>query len=140
MLAAARGDLVWENGNEVIIMAVSAHMSQQWAIDANKCKQTVPTLPDRYQHHVRLFSEDAAKRFPLSRPEDLAVRLKPGAPDTINCKVYPLACNKIQAAAEFTSKNEELGRIRKVNSPWGSPFFFIKKRTAPSDLYKTIEL
>jgi hypothetical protein len=30
--------------------------------------------------------------------------------------------------AEFTSKNEELGHIRKVNSPWGLPFFFIKKK------------
>ena len=36
--------------------------------------------------------------------------------------------NEIQAAADFTSKNEELGRIRKVNSPWESPFFFIKKK------------
>ena len=48
--------------------------------------------------------------------------------NTINCKVYPLAHNEIQAAAEFTSKNEELGCIKKVNSPWGSPFFFIKKK------------
>ena len=56
------------------------------------------------------------------------VRLKPGAPDTINCKVYPLARNEVQAAAEFTCKNEELGRIKKANSPWGSPFFFIKKK------------
>ena len=72
--------------------------------------------------------EEAAKRFPPSRPKDLAVQLKLGAPDTINCKVYPLACNEIQAAAEFTCKNEELGRIKKVNSPWGSPFFFIKKK------------
>ena len=55
------------------------------------------------------------------------VWLKLGAPDTINCKVYPLACNEIQATAEFTKKNEELGRIRKVNSPWGSPFFIKKK-------------
>ena len=128
MLAAARRDPAWENSDEVIIMATSTHMSQQWAIDANKRKQTVPTLLDRYQRHERLFSEDAAKRFPLSRPKDLAVQLKPGAPDTINCKVYPLARNEVQATAEFTCKNEELGRIKKVNSPWGSPFFFIKKK------------
>ena len=128
MLEAARKDPAWEEGDEVIIMAASAHMSQQWAIDANKRKQTVPTLPDQYQRHARLFLEDAAKRFPPSRPKDLAVRLKLGAPDTINCKVYPLMCNEIQAAVEFTSKNEELGRIKKINSPWGSPFFFIKKK------------
>ena len=24
--------------------------------------------------------------------------------------------------------NEELGHIKKVNSPWGSPFFFIQKK------------
>ena len=95
VLTAARRDPAWENGNEVIVVAASAHMSQQWAIDANKRKQTIPTLPDRYQRHARLFSEDAAKRFPPSRPEDLAVRLKPGAPDTINCKVYPLARNEM---------------------------------------------
>ena len=128
MLEAARRDPAWEKGDEVIIMAVSAHMSQQWAIEANRCNQTVPTLPARYQRHAWLFSEDAAKRFPPSRPEDLAVRLKPGAPDTINCKVYPLARNEVQATAEFTHKNEELGCIKKVNSPWGSPFFFIKKK------------
>ena len=127
MLKAAREDPVWEEGDEVIIMAMSAHTSQQWAIEANKCKQTIPTLPARYQRHVQLFLEDTAKWFPPSRPKDLAVWLKLGAPDTINCKVYPLACNEIQAAAEFTSKNEELGRIRKVNLPWGSPFFIKKK-------------
>jgi hypothetical protein len=128
VLEVARKDPAWENGDEVIIMAASTHMSQQWAIEANKRNQLVPTLPARYQRHARLFSEDAAKRFPPSRPEDLAVQLKLGAPDTINCKVYPLARNEIQAAAEFTSKNMELGCIRKVNSPWGSPFFFIKKK------------
>ena len=128
VLAAARRDPAWENSDEVIIMATSAHTLQQWAIDANKCKQTVPMLPDWYQHHARLFLENAAKRFPPSWPEDLAVRLKLGAPDTINCKVYPLACNEIQAVVEFTSKNEELGHIKKINSPWGSPFFFIKKK------------
>ena len=128
VLEAARRDPAWEEGDEVIIMAVSAHTLQQWAIEANKHSQRIPTLPAWYQRHVRLFSEDAAKRFPPSRPEDLAVQLKPGAPDTINCKVYPLARNEVQAAAEFTRKNEELGRIKKVNSPWGSPFFFIKKK------------
>ena len=141
VLKAARKDPAWEEGDEVIIMAMSAHTSQQWAIEANKCKQTVPTLSARYQQHTWLFLEDTAKRFPPSRPEDLAVWLKPGAPDTINCKVYPLACNEIQAVAEFTRKNEELGRIRKVNSPWGSPFFFIKKKDGslrPVQDYQTV--
>ena len=48
VLKVARKDPVWEEGDEVIIMAMSAHTSQQWAIEANKCKQTVPTLPAHY--------------------------------------------------------------------------------------------
>ena len=49
VLEVARKDQAWEEGDEVIIMAASAHTSQQWAIEANKCKQTVPTLPIWYQ-------------------------------------------------------------------------------------------
>ena len=128
VLKAAREDWAWKEGDEIIIMAASAHTSQQWAIEANKCKQNALTLPACYQQHKWLFLEDATRWFPPSQPEDLAVWLKPGAPDTINCKVYPLAHNEIQAAAEFTSKNKKLGCIRKVNSPWKSPFFFIKKK------------
>ena len=70
----------------------------------------------------------AAEHFPLSWFKDLAVQLKPGALDTINCKVYPLACSKLQAAERFISKNERLEHIKKANSPWGSPFFFIRKK------------
>ena len=128
MVEAARADQVWEEGNEIIIMAVSAHTFQQWAIKANRCKQDVPTLPVQYQQHVQLFSKDAAKRFPPSWPKDLAVQLKPGAPDTINCKVYPLAHNELQAVEDFMSTNEELRCIKKANSPWGSLFFFIRKK------------
>jgi hypothetical protein len=38
VLEVARRDPAWENGDEVIIMATSAHTSQQWAIEANKQK------------------------------------------------------------------------------------------------------
>ena len=52
VLEAARGDPAWEDGDEVIIMAASAHTSQQWAIEANRHKQTVPMLPVWYQRHT----------------------------------------------------------------------------------------
>ena len=44
ILNVARTDPAWENDDEVIIMAALAHMSQQWAIEANRCKQTITTL------------------------------------------------------------------------------------------------
>ena len=49
VLEAARRDPVWEEGDEVIITATSVHTSQQWAIEANRRKQTVPTLLVWYQ-------------------------------------------------------------------------------------------
>ena len=52
VLEAARKDPAWENGDEVIIMAASAHTSQQWAIEANKRSQLVPTLPEIGRAHV----------------------------------------------------------------------------------------
>lgn len=123
----ARESPAWKEGDEVIIMAVLAHVSQQWAIEANQCKQEITMLLAQYQWHTWLFLKEAAKHFPPLWPKDLAVWLKLGAPDTINCKVYPLACNELQAVDIFMNKNKELGGIKKANSPWGSPFFIKKK-------------
>jgi hypothetical protein len=61
VLKVAREDRAWEEGDEIIIMATSAHTSQQWAIEANKCKQNAPTLPARYQQHEWLFLKDATR-------------------------------------------------------------------------------
>ena len=44
ILNVARTDPAWENDDEVIIMAALVHISQQWAIEANRCKQTITTL------------------------------------------------------------------------------------------------
>jgi hypothetical protein len=52
VVEVARADQVWKEGNEIIIMAASAHTFQQWAIKANRHKQDVPTLPVWYQQHV----------------------------------------------------------------------------------------
>jgi hypothetical protein len=47
---------------------VSAHMSQQWAIEANRHKQDVPTLSACYQWHMWLFSEMPPNVFHCSGP------------------------------------------------------------------------
>ena len=52
--------------------------------------QRAPEIPKEYQCHAKVFSEEEAQRFPPSQPWDHAIVLKPDAPDTINCKVYPL--------------------------------------------------
>jgi hypothetical protein len=75
-----------------------------------------------------VFLDQQATCFPLSRPEDHAIKLILGAPETINCKVYPLTLAEQEATKKFLEENEQLGYIEKADSPWSSPWFFIKKK------------
>jgi hypothetical protein len=77
---------------------------------------------------VAVFLEEGAKRFPPSRPEDHAIKLVPDAPGTINCKTYLLTRAEVEATADFIKENTALGYIEKTDSPWSSPWFFIKKK------------
>jgi hypothetical protein len=56
------------------------------------------------------------------------IKLKPDAPQTINCKVYPLTHAEREAMAKFLKENEALKYIEKMDSPWSTPWFFIKKK------------
>ena len=47
-------------------------------------------LPEVYKEYAPVFSEEEAQRFPPSRPWDHAIDFKSGAPDAIDCKVYPM--------------------------------------------------
>jgi hypothetical protein len=75
-----------------------------------------------------VFSEEAAKCFLPAQPEDHVIKLKDGAPDTIDCKVYPLTKSEQEATKKFIEENEVLGFIQKMDSPWSTPWFFIKKK------------
>jgi hypothetical protein len=75
-----------------------------------------------------VFSEEAAHRFPTSREWDHAIDLKPDAPTTLDCKVYPLAPGEDDALQKFLSENLDKGYIRQSKSPYAFPFFFIKKK------------
>jgi hypothetical protein len=68
------------------------------------------------------------KRFPPAQPKDHAIKIKPDTPSTINCKVYPLSRQELEAMKKFLKENEELGYIEKMDSPWSTPWFFIKKK------------
>ena len=58
----------------------------------------------------------------------MVIKLKPGAPDTINTKIYPLSCLKMEEWQAFIAKNKELGRITETNSPYTAPVFIIHKK------------
>ena len=67
-------------------------------------------------------------RFPESRPWDHEIELLPDAPSTLDCKVYPLSYGEQIALEEFLEEHLDKGYIRRSNSPYASPFFFVKKK------------
>ena len=78
-----------------------------------------------------MFSEEAAKRFPLSQPEDHAIKLKPKAPAEINCKIYPLTKAELEAIKKFLDDNLALGFIKRCDKgglPWSTLWFFTGKK------------
>jgi hypothetical protein len=46
----------------------------------------------------------------------------------IDCKIYPLTPGEQEAMKTFIDEHKAKGYIRESNSPYASPFFFIKKK------------
>ena len=104
-------------------------------IQANK-QQEKATVPAEYSSFSRLFSEEASQRFPPSRPWDHAIELKPNTPDTIDCKVYPMAQHEDKALEEFINEQLSKGYIRPSKSQYASSFFLSKRKTVNYDQCK----
>jgi len=73
----------------------------------------------------------------FSKKWDHAVELIPGEKAS-NCKVYPLAPTEQKELDQFLKENLETGWIHMSKSPMASPVFFIKRRTVPYGLFRTI--
>jgi hypothetical protein len=62
--------------------------------------------PQRISASPESVLRQAGNTFPPSHPEDHAIKLIPGAPETINCKVYPLTLVEQEAMRKFLAENE----------------------------------
>ena len=102
-------------------------ISTRLAQEAHQYQQEVK-VPEEYQRHSKVFSEEESYRFPPSRPWDHAIELKEGAPEAINCKIIPTTREEDEALKKFIKEQEEKGYIRKSKSPYASAFFFINKK------------
>ena len=114
IVAAAISHEEWEPGDEIIanIMQIPSHAAQQWAIEANKNKpKDAHVLLKEYQWHERIFLEAGAERFPSSWPTDMVVKLKPGALETMDCKICPMSHAELGEWKNFMAKNKRLGCI-----------------------------
>ena len=85
-------------------------------------------IPAKYQHHIQVFSEEAARWFPEPHIWDHAIKLKPGAPPSIPGKVYQLTQDEQKALLKFVQEQQAKGYIWPSKSPYVAPFFFIKKK------------
>jgi hypothetical protein len=86
------------------------------------------TLSDYYQDYADIFLEEKAKHFPLARANNHSIKLKLSTSDTIDCKIYPLMLAEQKAIKKWIEENEEKDYIERSNSPWSTPWFFIKKK------------
>ena len=85
----------------------------------------------KYDQHQVVFSEEAAKCFPLSCSKDHAIKLKLGALAEINCKIYLLTKAELEATRKFLNNNLALGFIERCDKgelPWFTPWFFTGKK------------
>jgi hypothetical protein len=85
-------------------------------------------IPKEYQKFAKVFSEEESQWFPPTWTCDHAIDFKPGAPDAIDCKVYPMTRIKDEVLDTFIDEQLEKGYIRPSKSPYASSFFFIKKK------------
>src|SRR5487761_1371503 len=92
-------------------------------------KNTEATIPEKYKQHAFIFSEEEAKRFPPERlGYDHQIKLKPLAPDTINCKIYPASKDSKQAQDEYIDKNLARKFIQESDSRYRFPSFTVAKK------------
>jgi hypothetical protein len=85
-------------------------------------------VPTEYHQYGKVFSELASQRFPEEWEWDHAINLIPNAPKTLDCKTYPLAEGQSKLLDEFLADHLAKGYICVSNSPYASPFFFVKKK------------
>jgi len=122
----------WEDGDELWCRTVigkttvASELAQQ--ATEKKKKPWDEVVPKEYHHFAKVFSEEASERFPERQPWDHAINLKPDAPASIDCKVYPLSPKEKEEQKEFIEGNLRLKRIRRSKSPYTSGFFLIRKK------------
>ena len=106
---------------------VRATTSTELAIAAEQYTKDVE-IPEPYQQFAKVFSEEESQRLPPRRACDHTVDFKPGTPDAIPCKLYPMTQKEKDALDKWIDEMLAKGYITPSKSPYASSFFFIKKK------------
>ena len=87
--AHAYDTLDWESN-------VWANISTELAQKVGQYTRKVE-IPSHYQQFAKVFNEEASHRLPQHQPWDHTIDLKPNAPSSLNCKIYPLTVQEKEA-------------------------------------------
>src|SRR5712672_2967439 len=112
----------------IVINSQIAQQTMSSTLAEEHNKPQLNPIPAEYRRHAKVFSEEAAQRFPETRIWDHAIELKPGAPATLPGKIYALTQLEQAELAKFVKEHLAKGYIRPSKSPYAAPFFFIKKK------------
>ena len=115
------------------IVAQLKEESTNWSIATDLAIQAKPepldvVLSEVYRKYAPVFRKEEAQRFPPSHSWDHTIDFKSGAPDAIDCKVYPMTCAEDDALDKFIDEQLAKGYICSSISPYALSFFFIKKK------------
>ena len=75
---------------------VWANISMELAQKAGQYTKKVE-VPPQYHQFTKVFDEEASHRLPQHQPWDHTIDLKPNAPSSLNCKIYPLTAQEKEA-------------------------------------------
>jgi hypothetical protein len=106
---------------------VIRNVSVELAVAAQQYTKRVE-IPKEYRAFAKVFSEEESKRFLPRRVCNHTIEFKPGAPDAIECKIYPMTRVEDEALDVFIDEQLEKGYIHPSKLQYASSFFFIKKK------------
>lgn len=92
-----------------------------------KRKSIDKIVPPRFAKFRTLFEKKASEQFPIQRPWDHAIKIKPDAVLKPS-KIYPLNPKEQEKLKEFIQENLAKEYICESKSPMASPFCFVKKK------------
>ena len=120
--------LKWETDQRLNQESLQRTTITQQMAERHAQKTQEMTLPQEYQRHTKVFSEEEATHFPPSREWDHCIPLKPDAPDSINAKLFSLPLKERNAIEDWVYKMLEKGFIQRSDLKYGHSTFMIPKK------------
>ena len=91
--------------------------------------ETPPSeVPEEYQWHHKVFSEEQSQWLPSHLVWDHVIELLPRAPNTLPGWLLPLNLEEKAEIHKFVQEHLNQGTIHISKSPYAANFFFIKKK------------